>query len=346
MPSPKTVVVDGANLAYTKSTFRIDLLRDAVRALEHQFGARTVTTVIDHHIPTALRDHAERAKDKEQWRRFHSLRKRADEIEAAARAGEFVFSPKNTIGAGDPVVLEIAERSRGIVVSNDGFAEWLDRYPWLEEDGRLLGHTYAASVWTFLPRRPTSESRAERRTVASGASGRASSQLRPPTDQRLRSDRNWERRGGGVGLTSVGVVRSDHNDHSEAWRVIEGKVEHRWVSREDEWRWSAWHDFDAPGPARDVAAVSAWKDHAEVFLLARDGHVWHRWWRLGTGWSDFHSLGQPLRGSDAKSITASSRGEGQMDVIVEGFSGAMRLKWFWHEDGWTDDGPHDGWHPY
>lgn len=156
---------------------------------------------------------------------------------------------------------------------------------------------------------------------------------------------HWKR-GGGMGLSTVGVRRSDGDHHSEMWRVNEdGTIDHRWVPSDDgAWEWSQWQDFGSPVPALDVAGVSKHEDHCEVFVLAHDGQVWHRWWSLKDWWGEFVPFGYPFSSAqEPKSIAASSRGDGQMDVVVEAFDGALRIKWHW--DGrWEDSGRHDGWH--
>jgi hypothetical protein len=54
-------------------------------------------------------------------------------------------------------MLQIADSLGAIVVSNDSFNKpgepFLTQYPWLLEQGRVLGHNYVPSAgWIFTPR--------------------------------------------------------------------------------------------------------------------------------------------------------------------------------------------------
>ena len=65
---------------------------------------------------------------------------------------------------------------------------------------------------------------------------------------------------------------------ADAESLTRRRVEHRHVP------WRVFHDFEFDRPAIDVAAVSGWPEHAEVFVLDRTGRVWHRWWWKEGGW--------------------------------------------------------------
>jgi hypothetical protein len=70
--------------------------------------------------------------------------------------------------------LKIATRADAIVLSNDSFQEFHAEYPWLFEEGRLLGGKPIAGVgWIFTPRNPVRgpKSRAVRARAASTDDG-------------------------------------------------------------------------------------------------------------------------------------------------------------------------------
>ena len=47
--------------------------------------------------------------------------------------------PAGAVGRGDAFILKIADRIKGVVLSNDSFQEFHDEYPWLFDEGRLIG---------------------------------------------------------------------------------------------------------------------------------------------------------------------------------------------------------------
>jgi Predicted nucleotide-binding protein containing TIR-like domain len=131
--------------------------------------------------------------------------------------------------------------------------------------------------------------------------------------------------------------------HLEAFRVtVAGRIEHRWFpddSGAD--RWTSWSDFEGGVPAStpfhypalDVAVTSGWPEHLEMFFLAADGTVWHRWWWHAEHWHDeVHFLGRPFEEGRAERIDAASLRVGHMEVQVCARDGASRLIWF--EDSW------------
>lgn len=63
--------------------------------------------------------------------------------------------PPGTPGKADSFILRLADGSSGVVVSNDSYREFHNDYPWLFDEGRLLGHTYVPTVgWQFSLRFP------------------------------------------------------------------------------------------------------------------------------------------------------------------------------------------------
>src|SRR5690606_20017377 len=136
--STKHLVVDGSNIA-TEGRDRPSLrqLDEAVRAFLEEQPVDQFTVVVDatfgHRIP----------KDE------------VEEYEAAIDAGEIITPPAGAIGRGDAFVLEIAERTGAVILSNDSFQEFHGEHPWLFEEGRLIGGKPVPHVgWVFLPRSP------------------------------------------------------------------------------------------------------------------------------------------------------------------------------------------------
>lgn len=148
-----------------------------------------------------------------------------------------------------------------------------------------------------------------------------------------------------MGLASAAV----RGHHGEVWRVTpRHRVEHRWF---ENGRWSEWHDFTFERPALDVAAVSGWREHIEVFVLDRNGTVWHRWWWKDSGWHPrFEDLGRPFGTIATRGISAFSAQDGHMDVLVEAEDGRIANMWFEDGRGWRgcDDASSlgDGWWPF
>jgi Zc3h12a-like Ribonuclease NYN domain len=132
------VVVDGSNLATEGRTDpSLSQLDQAVRAfLEENPGADVIV------VADATFAH----------RVTPSERARFNESELA---GEIVTPPAGAIGRGDAFILKIADRIKGVVLSNDSFQEFQGDYPWLFDEGRLIGGKPVSGVgWVFTPRLP------------------------------------------------------------------------------------------------------------------------------------------------------------------------------------------------
>jgi hypothetical protein len=134
----KHVVVDGSNIA-TEGRERPSLkqLDEAVRAFLTEHPTEHVNVVVDatfgHRIPEEERP----------------------AYEQAVLAGELIAPPAGVIGRGDAFVLEIADRADATVLSNDSFQEFHGQYPWLFDEGRLIGGKPVPGVgWVFLLRTP------------------------------------------------------------------------------------------------------------------------------------------------------------------------------------------------
>ncbi|HVN50179.1 MAG TPA: histone H1-like repetitive region-containing protein [Acidimicrobiales bacterium] len=142
------VVVDGSNIATEgRSLPSLHQLDEAVKAFLTEHPADQLTVVVDatfgHRIDAAERD----------------------AYEEAVLAGELVSPPAGAIGRGDAFVLQIADKVDAVVLSNDSFQEFHGQYPWLFDEGRLIGGKPVPGLgWVFVLRTPV-RGPASRRSV-------------------------------------------------------------------------------------------------------------------------------------------------------------------------------------
>lgn len=136
--SKRRVVVDGSNIATEgRALPSLSQLRDAVAAWKAEHPDDQVTVVVDASFSYRI-DDAEKA-----------------EFEAARTTGELVSPPAGAVGRGDGFLLQIADRTDAVVLSNDSFQEYHGEYGWLFERGRLIGGTPVPGVgWIFSLRTP------------------------------------------------------------------------------------------------------------------------------------------------------------------------------------------------
>ncbi len=77
------------------------------------------------------------------------------EFDAAIDHNELVAPPAGAVGRGDAFVLAIADKVDATILSNDSYQEFHGEYPWLFDDGRLIGGKPVPNVgWVFVPRVP------------------------------------------------------------------------------------------------------------------------------------------------------------------------------------------------
>ena len=63
--------------------------------------------------------------------------------------------PAGAIGRGDAFVLTIANKANATILSNDSFQEFHGDFPWLFDEGRLVGGKPVPNVgWVFVNRAP------------------------------------------------------------------------------------------------------------------------------------------------------------------------------------------------
>ncbi|MEW6155583.1 MAG: hypothetical protein AB1673_16595, partial [Actinomycetota bacterium] len=133
------VVVDGSNIATEgRDIPSLAQLDEAVRAfMAERASDEEVIVVVDATFGHRI-DPREKA-----------------EFEQAERAGELVSPPAGAVGRGDAFLLQVADRTNAVVLSNDSFQEFHAEYQWLFDDGRLIGGKPVPRVgWFFTPRTP------------------------------------------------------------------------------------------------------------------------------------------------------------------------------------------------
>ncbi len=132
------MVFDGSNLATEgRSAPSLSQLNDAVLAFIREFPDATVTVVVDATFGHRI--------DK----------KEVNEFNTAIANNELVSPPAGAVGRGDGFVLTIADKVGASIVSNDSYQEFQSDYPWLFDQGRLIGGKPVPNVgWVFIDRLP------------------------------------------------------------------------------------------------------------------------------------------------------------------------------------------------
>jgi hypothetical protein len=154
------VVVDGSNIATEgRSTPSLAQLNEAVLSFREEYPNVNITVVVDATFGHRI-DKSEVA-----------------EFDAAVAHNELVAPPAGAVGRGDAFVLSIANKSGARILSNDSFQEFHGTYPWLFDDGRLIGGKPVPYVgWVFVSRVPVKGpiSRKARATASDTAASRTS----------------------------------------------------------------------------------------------------------------------------------------------------------------------------
>jgi hypothetical protein len=202
------VVVDGSNIATEgRSLPSLKQLDEAVRAFLTEHPADNLTVVVDATFGHRI-DPSER-----------------DAYEEAVLAGELVSPPAGAIGRGDAFVLQIADKADAVILSNDSFQEFHGQYPWLFDEGRLIGGKPVPGLgWVFLLRSPV-RGPASRRSVKEANSGRGS------TRSSARNSGGSRRNQGGQGSDRGDRgARSDKGDKADKPARNEGGRQRRATS--------------------------------------------------------------------------------------------------------------------
>ena len=134
----KHVIVDGSNLATEgRSRPSLSQLNDAVLAFMEEHPKTVITVIVDatfgHRIDP----------------------KEVASFDKAVEHNELVTPPAGTVGRGDAFVLNIAEKVGAAILSNDSYQEFHGQYPWLFDEGRLIGGKHVPNIgWVFVERVP------------------------------------------------------------------------------------------------------------------------------------------------------------------------------------------------
>ena len=141
-----TYVIDGSNVAteagralYGERVCSLSMLREARDQIKLRFRTENVVVVVD-----ATFRH-----------RVHESER--EDANAAVNNHEFSQPPSGAVGAGDALLLQIADSTDAIVISNDSFNKpgepFITQYPWLLNKDRVMGHNFVPGVgWIFTPR--------------------------------------------------------------------------------------------------------------------------------------------------------------------------------------------------
>ena len=148
-------VIDGSNLATEgRNEPSLAQLDEAVRAIDAEFDFSQITVIVD-----ATFEH----------------RVGKSETKAARKAiddGDILTPPAGVIGRGDAFILQVADRAKAAVFSNDSFQEFHGTYKWLFDEGRLIGGKPVPGVgWIYVARSPVRGPVSRRATADSRRSG-------------------------------------------------------------------------------------------------------------------------------------------------------------------------------
>jgi hypothetical protein len=134
----KHLIVDGSNIATEgRSLPSLEQLDGAVRAFLDENEVENLTVIVDATFGHRI--------DKKERKEF----------DVAIANSEITTPPAGAIGRGDAFILQIADRVGATILSNDSFQEFHPLYPWLFEEGRLIGGKPVPGIgWVFTPRTP------------------------------------------------------------------------------------------------------------------------------------------------------------------------------------------------
>ncbi len=148
----KHVIVDGSNLA-TEGRAQPSLaqLNEAVLSFIEENPNVKVTVVVDATFGHRIN------------------KKELAEFNEAVDNNELVAPPAGAVGRGDAFVLSIADKVNAAVLSNDSYQEFHGKYPWLFDEGRLIGGKPVPHIgWVFVERLPVRGSTSRRAMKAGG----------------------------------------------------------------------------------------------------------------------------------------------------------------------------------
>ena len=142
------VIVDGSNLATEgRSKPSLKQLNEAVIAFMADHPKDVITVIVDATFGHRIDPKETKAFDK------------------AVEHNELVTPPAGTVGRGDGFVLSIAQKVGASILSNDSYQEFHGQYPWLFDEGRLIGGKPVPNVgWVFVNRIPVRGEKSRRST--------------------------------------------------------------------------------------------------------------------------------------------------------------------------------------
>ena len=148
----KHVIVDGSNLATEGRTQpSLAQLNEAVLAFIEENPDVKVTVVVDATFGHRIN------------------KKEVAEFNEAVDNNELVAPPAGAVGRGDAFVLSIADKVKASVLSNDSYQEFHGKYPWLFDEGRLIGGKPVPHIgWVFVERLPVRGATSRRAMKAGG----------------------------------------------------------------------------------------------------------------------------------------------------------------------------------
>lgn len=208
-------VIDGSNLATEGRTEpSLAQLHEAVDAFRGEHPGTTVTVVVDASFEHRI-DPSERAA-----------------FSKAEIASEVVSPPAGAVGRGDGFLLQIANRTKATVVSNDSFQEFHADYQWLFEPGRLIGGKPVPGVgWIFSLRRPVRGIVSRKTTQKAKRDSRNEDQVRDAiaeaTADAMSSNTGRRRRRGGRGRTTESTPSSEPEAVNQPAPFLQFVIDHR-----------------------------------------------------------------------------------------------------------------------
>ncbi len=154
--SERHLVIDGSNIATEgRNLPSLKQLDEAVRGVIAERAFESVTVIVDATF-------AHRIDDSEK-----------NEFEQAVDAGEIIMPPAGVVGRGDAFILQVAEKAKAAVLSNDSFQEFHGEHTWLFDEGRLIGGKPIEHVgWVYVDRVPV-RGPASRRAVREARGGKS-----------------------------------------------------------------------------------------------------------------------------------------------------------------------------
>ncbi|MCU1502276.1 MAG: hypothetical protein JWM12_1630, partial [Ilumatobacteraceae bacterium] len=99
-------------------------------------------------------------------------------FDAAVANNEIVAPPAGAVGRGDAFVLSIAHKVNATILTNDSYQEFHGEYPWLFDEGRIVGGKPVPHIgWVFVNRIPVRGPLSRKSVADSKRKGRRSASV-------------------------------------------------------------------------------------------------------------------------------------------------------------------------